>query len=80
MELQGTGFFITGDNECGQTDSGGGATGWLTTQAPVTPGETITLQFMIWNTGDQAYDSSVLIDNWQWVPSATSVSTTRPPS
>jgi hypothetical protein len=79
-ELQGTGFFISGDNECGQTDSGGGATGWLTTQAPVTPGEIITLQFMIWNTGDEAYDSSVLIDNWNWVPSDTSVSTTRPPN
>jgi len=79
-ELQGTGFFISGDAQCGPTDSGGGATGWLTTQAPVTPGETITLQFMIWNTGDQAYDSSVLIDNWQWVASDTSVSTVRPPN
>jgi hypothetical protein len=79
-ELQGTGFFISGDNECGQTDSGGGATGWLTTQAPVAPGEVITLQFMVWNTGDQAYDSSVLLDNWQWVPSDVSVGTTRPPN
>jgi hypothetical protein len=79
-ELQGTGFFISGDNECGQTDSGGGATGWLTTQAPVTPGETLTLQFMIWNTGDEAYDSTVLIDNWNWVATDTSVTTTRPPN
>jgi len=80
MELQGTGFFISGDSTCGQTDSGGGATGWLTTQAPVTPGEIITLQFMVWNTGDEAYDSSVLIDNWQWVATDTSVGTTRPPN
>lgn len=79
-ELQGTGFFITGDMHCGQTDSGGGATGWLTTQAPVVPGEIITLQFMVWNTGDQAFDSSVLIDNWNWVPSDVSVGTTRPPN
>ncbi len=79
-ELQGTGFFISGDDSCGQTDSGGGATGWLTTQAPVTPGEVITIQFMVWNTGDEAYDSSVLLDNWQWVATDTTVTTGRPPN
>ena len=79
-ELQGTGFFISGANDCGQNDSGGGATGWLTTAAPVTPGEIITLQFMIWNTGDEAFDSSVLLDNWTWVASDTSVGTVRPPN
>lgn len=78
-ELQGTGFYDPGSHCSGQ-DSGGGATGWLTTQAPVTPGETIELQFMIWNTGDEAYDSSVLLDNWQWTAAATSVGTTRPPN
>ncbi len=79
-ELQGTGFYIPGDSTCGQNDSGGGATGWLTTQAPVTPGEIITLQFMVWNTGDEAYDSSVLLDNWQWIATDTTVSTGRPPN
>ncbi len=79
-ELQGTGFFISGDSTCGQTDSGGGATGWLTTTAPVTPGEVITLQFMVWNTGDEAFDSSALLDNWNWVATDTSVGTTRPPN
>ncbi len=79
-ELQGTGFFISGDNSCGQNDSGGGATGWLTTQAPVQAGETITLQFMVWNTGDEAYDSSVLLDNFQWIATDTGVSTGRPPN
>ncbi len=78
-ELQGTGFFISGDNQCGSTDSGGGATGWLTTTAPVTPGEVITIQFMVWNTGDEAFDSSVLIDNWQWQATTTTV-TTQPPN
>ena len=79
-ELMGTGFYSPG-TYCGvKQDSGGGATGWLTTQAPVTPGETITLQFMVWNTGDEAYDSSVLLDNWQWTGDDTSVSTTRPPN
>lgn len=79
-ELQGTGFYSPG-TYCGvKQDSGGGATGWLTTAAPVAAGETITLQFMIWNTGDEAYDSSVLIDNWQWAAGDTTVTTTRPPN
>ncbi len=56
-ELQGTGFLAAGSH-CGQKDSGGGATGWLTTLAPVAQGETITLEFMVWDTGDQAYDGA----------------------
>jgi hypothetical protein len=80
-ELQGTGFYDQGVY-CGESgqDSGGGMTGWLTTSAPVQPGETITLEFMVWDTGDHIYDSSVLIDNWTWSPSDTSVSTGRPPN
>jgi hypothetical protein len=53
---------------CLQTSSGGGATGWLTSTAPVTPGETITLEFIIWDTGDNQYDSSVLLDYLTWQP------------
>ena len=80
-ELKGTGFYDPQDS-CfsGQTDSGGGGTGWLTTKAPVQPGETITLEFMIWDTGDSAYDSSVLLDNWTWETTDTSVGTVRPPN
>jgi hypothetical protein len=74
-ELAGTGFWDPGSH-CGQSDSGGGATGWLTTKAPVTPGETLAIQFIIWDTGDQAYDSSVLLDGWQWEPATPTVSTT----
>lgn len=44
----------------------GAATGWLETSAPVTPGETITVHFSIWDTSDHIYDSTVLLDNWQW--------------
>ena len=81
-QLAGTGFGTPVSDYCftGQSDSAGGATGWLTTQAPVQPGETITLQFMVWNTGDEAFDSSVLIDNWQWQATDTGVSTGRPPN
>src|SRR5690606_23387800 len=54
-ELTGTGF-----------ETSGGGTGWLTTTAPVVPGEKIRLTFMIWDEGDHAYDSLVLLDNFRW--------------
>lgn len=57
-ELSGTGFDAWDD---------AGATSWLTTTAPVTGGEQITIRFTIWDTGDQAWDSTVLLDNFQWV-------------
>ena len=50
--------------------SSGGATGWLTSQAPVKGGEQVTIDFIIWNTGDENYDSSVLLDHLTWVPGA----------
>jgi hypothetical protein len=31
----------------------------------VVPGETIELRFVIWDTGDQWYDSLVLLDDFQ---------------
>ena len=82
-ELEGTGFldFMGDYGSCKggvSSTSSGGATGWLTTQAPVKPGETITIDFIIWNTGDTNYDSSVLLDHLTWVPGATVAGTTRP--
>jgi hypothetical protein len=77
-ELAGTGFEDMG-TWCKAQSSGGGATGWLTSNAPVQGGETITLEFMIWDTGDASYDSSVLIDNFQWQGNATPPGTVRPP-
>ena len=53
-ELAGTGY-----------DTYGG-TGWLTTIAPVTPNETITLRFIIFDEGDHIWDSLTLIDNFVW--------------
>lgn len=80
-ELKGTGFYAPQDScHIGKTDSGGGATGWLTTNAPVAAGETLTIEFMIWDTGDQAYDSSVLIDKFEWQGSDTTPGTVRPPN
>jgi hypothetical protein len=77
-ELQGTGF-AEKDTYCGTKPStGGGATGWLTSKAPVEAGETITLELVIWDTGDSNYDSSVLLDNITWEAGETTTVTERP--
>ena len=57
-ELSGTGFDAWND---------AGATGWLVTQAPVDGGETFTIRFAIWDTGDTAFDSTVIVDNFAWI-------------
>jgi len=44
----------------------GGATEWLTTDAPVVPGETITLDIMVFDVSDHILDTSVLLDNFRW--------------
>jgi hypothetical protein len=61
-ELQGTGF---GNAE--------GGTSWLQTTAPVTGGEEISLRFATWDTGDEAFDSTTLIDNFEWIASGGTV-------
>ncbi|MGO8994788.1 MAG: choice-of-anchor L domain-containing protein [Polyangiaceae bacterium] len=60
-DLAGTGFDVW------QSSVGpDGATRWLQTQAPATPGSIITIRFAIWDAGNQEFDSTVLIDNFQW--------------
>lgn len=59
--------------------STGGATGWLSSQTAVTPGETITVQISIWNTGDNRLQSVALVDNIHWIAGETTTGTTRPP-
>ena len=59
----------------GMENSVGGGTSWLTTDAPVVPGETITLDLMVFDVGDQAYDSNVLLDNFRWGLNSASVAT-----
>ncbi len=75
-ELIDTGF---DDPGVGSTPPVNGSTSWLTTQAPVIPGETITLQFMIWDTGDHALDSTVLLDNFRWDAKPTTAPVTDRP-
>ena len=58
--LAGTGYEYFSDDESG------GGTGWLTTTAPVKPGEKVRLTFLVFDEGDSAYDSTVLIDNFRW--------------
>jgi len=80
-ELAGTGFGVTGSfcPGAGATQTvSGGATGWLSSQAPVKPGETFTLDLMIWDTGDGDLDSLVLLDNFQWIAGEVVTSTERP--
>lgn len=45
----------------------GGATSWVEVTAPVVPGEDFSLRFAIWDTGDSYYDSTVLIDAFEWI-------------
>ena len=51
----------------------GGATAWLTTKAPVVGGETFTLDFYIWDTGDGNLNSAAIIDKFQWITTAGTV-------
>jgi hypothetical protein len=53
----------------------GGATEWLTTQAPVTPGETMTLDLMVFDVSDHILDTLVLLDNFRWSPQTSTVNT-----
>jgi hypothetical protein len=68
--LQGTGFDMWNH---------AGGTSWLKTQAPVKGGEEISIRFAIWDTGDQAYDSTTLIDNFQWIANGGTVSVITDP-
>jgi len=64
--LSGTGF------------EGHAATGWLTTSAPVKPGSEITLRFAIWDSGDGALDSTVLIDDFKFSVEGAETAETKP--
>lgn len=65
----GMGAACTGDAELvgtGNEGTVGGGTGWLTTTAPVTGGETIRLRYLIFDEGDHRYDSTAIVDNFRW--------------
>jgi hypothetical protein len=56
----------------------GGGTAWLTTKAPVVPGETMTLDVTVFDVQDHILDSLVLVDNWQWLATPSGPPTTNP--
>lgn len=61
-EMEGTDFI---------PDDGG--TSWLQTSAPITGGDTFSIRFAIWDVGDSAWDSTTLIDNFEWVANGGTV-------
>ena len=69
-ELSGTGMCTSFPSSCN-----GGGTVWLTTTAPVVPGEIITLDLMIFDVSDGILDSLALMDNFQWSINASGVGT-----
>jgi hypothetical protein len=77
-ELSGTGYEAF-DAPCGVNSSIGGATGWITTEAPILPGEIITIQFAAWDSSDGIYDSAAILDNFHWLTgSLPNPKTSRP--
>lgn len=68
--LSGTGY---------DTGQGSGATGWLTTTAPMQGGKTFTLRFAAYDSGDAMLDSATLVDHFRWISTgAPVVETYRP--
>jgi Putative metal-binding motif len=61
--LAGTGLELVNTGTSGPT---GGGTLWLTTDAPVVPGETMQLDLTIFDVSDDVLDSMVLLDNFRW--------------
>ena len=75
---------VSYDCELGAAELGGSgfeqhaATGWLTTRAPVEPGEEITLRWTVYDSGDGVLDSTVLIDGFRWLKSGEEDPITEP--
>ena len=69
VELIGTGMDAPRPN-----NSDGAGTGWLTSVAAVTGGDLLTLRLAIMDASDGINDSVVLLDNFQWMSSTSSLS------
>jgi hypothetical protein len=57
-----------------------GATRWLKTQAPAKGGTEMTIRFAIWDAGNAQLDSTVLVDNFQWVATGGTVAVGTTPA
>lgn len=74
-DLAGTGFDVWHS-----TVGPAGATRWLKTQAPAQPGSVITVRFAIWDAGNSQFDSTVLVDNFQWIATGGTVAVGTTPA
>ena len=74
-DLAGTGFDVWHS-----TVGPAGATRWLKTQAPAQPGSVITVRFAIWDAGNSQFDSTVLVDNFQWIANGGTVAVGTTPA
>jgi hypothetical protein len=70
---------LVGNGFDGSWGDDAGATGWLKSQAPVKGGDIITIRWAIWDTSDQAWDSTALVDNFQWIANGGSVTVSTDP-
>lgn len=61
--LLGTGF----GEDTAEDGTNRGATGWLTSTAPASPGATITIRFSIHDAANGNGDSTVLLDHFRWL-------------
>ncbi|MCA9623723.1 MAG: putative metal-binding motif-containing protein, partial [Myxococcales bacterium] len=69
--LSGTGFDMLME--------AGASTGWLTTTAPITPGDSVRLRFAIWDASDSQLDSTVILDRFEWLAEAATIETVPTP-
>jgi Na+-transporting NADH:ubiquinone oxidoreductase subunit NqrB len=74
-DLAGTGFDVWNTK-----DGAAGATRWLQTQAPATPGSVITIRFAIWDAGNTEFDSTVLVDNFTWIATGGTIAVGTAPA
>ncbi|MAD61183.1 MAG: hypothetical protein CMH49_06710 [Myxococcales bacterium] len=62
-------YFASPFHPCSERGTGyvnGGPTCWLRTSWPIQGGETFTLTFSVYDTGDQIYTSTVLLDHFKF--------------
>jgi Putative metal-binding motif len=74
-ELAGTGYdepIVACNNVL---SSVGGSTGWVTTEAPILPGEIVTVEFVVWDSSDGIFDSASMVDYFRWLQ--TSIATPK---
>jgi hypothetical protein len=72
--LSGTGMENAASSSFG-TGATGGATNWLLTTAPVVPGETMTIEFTVFDVSDNILDSLTLLDAFEWSVTPSGVGT-----